>query len=107
MDPQPIGKLTVILGGVVLLAAVTAWFDQPGGPVRVVRGVVTGAALEPRDTGPSSQIATVMLPEGAKVRARVIAASPVNPGETVRLNEYSGTMTGRKTYEVISVEGRT
>jgi hypothetical protein len=49
----------------------------------------------------------VALREGGNVQARVIAAAPVRAGQSVRLNEYRGALTGKKTYEVVAVEGGT
>lgn len=101
-------KTASIVGGVLLAAVIIlVSLDQPGGPVRATSGVVVGSALQQTDATPSFAIATVTLREGGNVQARVIAPSHVNAGQSVRLNEYRSVVTGRKTYEVIAVEGGT
>ena len=107
VDAKPIGKFTIALFGVGLVLVVVVSLDQPGGPVREVHGVVLSVAVEHRDMAPSSQMAAITLPDGSKVSARVVTSALVKPGQAVRLNEYRGPMTGRKTYEVIATEGGT
>ena len=106
MDAKPIGMLTIALIGVGLMVVVLVSLDQPGGPVREVHAVVLGVTAESRE-GPSSQVATISLPEGSKVSAHVATSELVRPGQTVRVTEYSGAMTGHKSYEVTAIEGGT
>ena len=97
---------TIALFGVGLMVVVLVSLDQPGGPVREFHAVVLGVTVESRE-GPSSQVATISLPEGSKVSAHVATSELVRPGQTVRVTECSGAMTGRKSYEVTAIEGGT
>ena len=99
-------KLSIQLGGLIIVGALVMSMDQPGAS-RVVFGTIDGVAVQPSDTGPSKQIAGVTLADGSKVQARVSSSSLVRAGEKVRLNEYRGIFFGRKTYEVVSAEGGT
>jgi hypothetical protein len=108
VDAPPTRKLAIIaVGTVVVVGGAIVLLDQPGGPVRVLRGTVVGADVRPSDTEPSQQIVTVALPEGSTAQAKVVARGLVKPGQAVRVNEYSGAITKRKTYEVVSIEGAT
>ena len=106
MDAKPIGKLTIALFGVGLMVVVLVSLDQPSGPVREFHAVVLSVAAESRE-GPPRQVAAISLPEGSKVSAHVATSALVRPGQAVRVTEYSGAMTGRKSYEITAVEGGT
>jgi uncharacterized OB-fold protein len=105
---KTVSKAALIIVGVLMAAVIVVFsLDQPGGPIRARSGVIVGAVLNPNDTGPSFVVATVALREGGNVQARVVAPSPVKTGQSVRLNEYRGVVTGHKTYEVVAIEGGT
>lgn len=93
---------TALFIGAILVGAVVMSNDVPGGPVHELVGVVKGTAVQPRDTGPSPQIATVVLAGGIEVQATVNPAVFVRPGHAVRVHERRGIISGRKTYEIFA-----
>lgn len=95
---------TVLFIGAVVAVALAMSFDLPGGPTQELEGVVKGTAVEPRDAGPSPQIATVALSTGVQVQAAVKSGAFVHSGQSVRVREHSGILSGRKTYEVFAVK---
>jgi hypothetical protein len=96
--------VTVLFIGAVVVVALAMSFDIPGGPTQELEGVVKGTAVEPRDTGPSPQIATIALSTGVQVQAAVNSRAFVHPGQAVRVLEHRGIMSGRKTYEVLGAK---
>jgi hypothetical protein len=98
-------RLGTVVAGLIIFVAAVMSMDQAGGPTTVFHGIVIGTGVVPTDTGPPRQVATVSLSDGAKVQARVSTPLIVSAGQSVRVNEYSGIMAGRKTYEVVAVEG--
>ena len=100
---MPIKRSTAVFFAVVVVAAVAMSFDISGGPTRELSGVVKATAVEPRDTGPSPQVATIALSDGSIVPAAVRPPMLVNPGQTVQVREYRGIISGGRTYEVSAV----
>jgi hypothetical protein len=85
----------------ILLALVSC--GHGGSSARETSGTVKGTASSPSDTGPTGQVATVVLSDGSQVVANVLAPHMVRAGQQVRVRETVGVISGWKTYDVVGV----
>ena len=97
----------VLIAAMVVLIAIALWgaLNQPGGPVREVKGVIESSRYLPQQTGPAKQVAAVRLPDGSLVQATVIKTIATKPGDTARLRVYQPVFVGAERYEVIAIGG--
>ena len=98
---MPIAVSRLLVAVAVLLSLVACGGEVI--PAREVSGTVKGTASSPVDTGPTGQVATVVLADGLQIVAEVHAPAMVSAGQRVRVRETTGAVTGAKTYEVIGV----
>ena len=102
-NAQRQGRYVLIGAMVVLIAMVIAMaLNQPGGPVREVKGVVESSRYLPQQAGPAIQIAAVRLPDGLFVQATVIKTIAAKPGDVATLRVYRPVFAGPEKYEVIA-----
>ena len=86
----------------VLLATLVVACGPSGGTATETTGTVQSVAYRPSNTGPSGQLASVLLADGSTVQAEVVTPKRALPGSPARVR-VTTRFTGAKYYEVIEV----
>ena len=102
------GKRRYVLIGamaVLIAIAIVMGLNQPGGPIREVKGRVESSRYLPQQRGPAVQLAAVRLHDGSLVQATVISTIAAKAGDLATMRVYRPVVLGGEKYEVIATGG--
>ncbi len=103
MKKKPIGPLLLALA---IVAAAVVVLDLTGGSmVGEDVCVVKSVAPAPNEASAPMRIASVELPGGALVPAKVARAAELRPGEKVQVAVHRRLIAGTSSYEVVGPAG--
>jgi hypothetical protein len=94
---KAIGAIALAL---LILGAVIVSLEMSGGPLQDASGVVEFVKVVPGPTaGTSDRIASVLLPNGKRVQARIAADEDLRPGQAAYLRIAHGPQSGEWMFE--------
>jgi hypothetical protein len=92
--------ISAIALAVLILGAVIVSLEMSGGPLQDASGVVESVQVVPSATaGASDRIASVLLPNGKRVQARIAGNEDLRPGQAAHLRISHGVQSGEWMFE--------
>ena len=93
--------ISAVVLAVLILLGVIASLEMSGGPLQDTAGIVESVGTAPdAHTGASQRVASVVLSNGKRVQAKIVANDDVHSGQEVNLRVSRNVPSGEWLFEV-------